>query len=256
MGLAAINKCAGTWTPPSFNIPTIEDFTRWFMGMETENIYGEGFSVTCDEEFTRMGSPSWQLNDEPFNESSNSEIERENLERLPKYSLTSALDITKSDVDTSRDEQRPRKLRFRLRILSQSRETDFGRIDFIVQKRYSNSGFRSSSAPTTNSHMNLEDGLEARTVITPFKSAAATPQMIFDLTHNSDDNSLSGLILSVRSTIPDDSKVIQVAMAGSRHDLEMMIANGIASLTDCDTQGRSLLNVRNLKPFCGQDTYS
>jgi hypothetical protein len=49
-------------------------------------------------------------------------------------------------------------------------------------------------------------------------------------------------------TRPDDSDVFQVDKYGSPVELEVMFHNSLASLTDCDTKGRSLLNVSLMNP--------
>jgi hypothetical protein len=57
--------------------------------------------------------------------------------------------------------------------------------------------------------------------------------------------------LSFRPSRPDDSPVFELAKYGSPHDLVLMIENGYASLNDCNTKGRSLLNVKTTKLFWG-----
>jgi len=70
-------------------------------------------------------------------------------------------------------------------------------------------------------------------------------QMIFELSQQAELNSLLLTpTLSLRSTIPDGSKVFDIAARGSLNELELMLYDGRASLIDCDPEGRSLLNVR------------
>jgi hypothetical protein len=59
-------------------------------------------------------------------------------------------------------------------------------------------------------------------------------------------------ILSFHAVIPDDSRVFQLIEEGNLHELIGMLKDGLASLTDCDTQGRSLLWVKLSK----RDKYS
>lgn len=47
--------------------------------------------------------------------------------------------------------------------------------------------------------------------------------------------------LSFHAVIPDDSKVFQIIKRGDLDGLCRMLQDRLASLTDCDTQGRSLL---------------
>lgn len=132
----------------------------------------------------------------------------------------------------------------RLRTFSLSRYTSFGRVDIMVQTK------SSTSAPGGPSALNLannklEDSFEAKTIITSYENIIAVPQVIFKIGKKADTNNLSMPILSFRSTIPDNSKIFDVAKFGSPRDLQAMIYDGLASLNDCDTNGRSLLNVSN-----------
>ena len=56
--------------------------------------------------------------------------------------------------------------------------------------------------------------------------------------------------ISFSSMIPDDSKVFEIATKGSTEELARLFADGLASSTDCDTQGRSLLNVSFAACLC------
>jgi hypothetical protein len=131
----------------------------------------------------------------------------------------------------------------RLRTFSLSRYTAFGRVDIIVQTKTSSNASGQPSTPSLASG-ELEDPFEARTIITSYKDAIAMPQVIFDIGKQTDVNKLSMPTLSLRSTIPDDSKIFDVVKFGSPRDLQAMIYDGLASFNDCDTNGRSLLNVR------------
>ena len=50
--------------------------------------------------------------------------------------------------------------------------------------------------------------------------------------------------ISFHAVIPDDSKVFQFVREGNLEGLVGLLKDGLASLTDCDTQGRSLLWVK------------
>lgn len=49
--------------------------------------------------------------------------------------------------------------------------------------------------------------------------------------------------ISFHAMIPDDSEVFRVCEKGELRELISLLNDGSASLTDCDTKGRSLLNV-------------
>jgi hypothetical protein len=51
--------------------------------------------------------------------------------------------------------------------------------------------------------------------------------------------------ISFHAVIPNDSKVFQLIEDGDLDGLKQMLQDGLASLTDCDTNGRSLLGVRD-----------
>jgi hypothetical protein len=50
--------------------------------------------------------------------------------------------------------------------------------------------------------------------------------------------------ISFHAVIPNDSKVFQLVEDGDLDGLKQMLQDGLASLTDCDMDGRSLLGVR------------
>ena len=50
-------------------------------------------------------------------------------------------------------------------------------------------------------------------------------------------------VLTFRAIVPDDSEVFRVVEGGSVRKLKNLLNNGMASLGDCDSMGRSLLNV-------------
>lgn len=142
-------------------------------------------------------------------------------------------------ITNEKEQQAPRH---RLRTFSFSRYTTFGRVDIIVQTKNSGSEPDRPSTPSLASD-GLEDSFEARTIITSYENTTAMPQVIFKLGNQADVNNLLWPTLSFRSTIPDDSMIFDVAKFGSPHDLQALIYDGLASLNDCDTNGRSLLNV-------------
>ena len=54
--------------------------------------------------------------------------------------------------------------------------------------------------------------------------------------------------LSFHAVIPDDSPVFRLVEDGDLEGLKQMLQDGLASVTDCDTRGRSLLAVCSIHP--------
>jgi hypothetical protein len=178
------------------------------------------------------------------NESSNSEMDLMDSEYLSNNSgikLSGSHPIEAPPEASTKEKEQEASCR-RLRTFSLSRYTAFGRVDIIVQTKTSSNASGQPSTPSLAGD-ELEDPFEARTIITSYKDTIAMPQVIFDIGKQADVNKLSMPILSLRSTIPDDSKVFDVVKFGSPGDLQAMIYDGLASPNDCDTNGRSLLNV-------------
>ena len=90
-----------------------------------------------------------------------------------------------------------------------------------------------------------EEIFSAKIVFTPASHTGLNSQIILDVSQalTKENNILSTPILSFRSMIPDSSEVFRIVQFGSIRDLQTVVSEGTASFEDCDTHGRSLLNV-------------
>lgn len=91
-----------------------------------------------------------------------------------------------------------------------------------------------------------EEEFSARVAFTPASNTSSKFQFLLDLSQKltNGNNILSTPILSFRSIIPKTSDVFRIVQYGSVYELRKALSEGCASLTDCDSKGRSLLNVR------------
>lgn len=91
-----------------------------------------------------------------------------------------------------------------------------------------------------------EEEFSARVAFTPASTTSSKFQFLLDLSQKltNGNNILSTPILSFRSIIPKTSDVFRIVQYGSVYELRKALSEGCASLTDCDSKGRSLLNVR------------
>ncbi len=85
----------------------------------------------------------------------------------------------------------------------------------------------------------------AEVILTPPTSEVESAQIRFLLSQRTTPESimLATPILSVQRMIPDDSKIFQIAATGTVQELREMFEAGMASLTDCGANGRSLIGV-------------
>lgn len=91
-----------------------------------------------------------------------------------------------------------------------------------------------------------EEEFSARVVYTPPSTTTPTSQLILNLSQRltNGKNILSIPALSFRSIVPNNSAVFRIVQHGSIYELQKAISEGSASLGDCDSKGRPLLNVR------------
>lgn len=91
-----------------------------------------------------------------------------------------------------------------------------------------------------------EEEFSARVVFTPASTTSSTSQLILSLSQRftNGNNILSTPVLSFRSIVPKNSAVFRIVQHGSVYELQKALSEGSASLTDCDSKGRPLLNVR------------
>jgi hypothetical protein len=161
---------------------------------------------------------------------------------------TSALSVLPKAYSKDVDGKRKRDdSYYRYRTFSLSRATAFGRLDIIAQTKSLSPDLGASPTPRLGCEA-TEEHFEAKAILTSFESSFPIPQMVFSLSEQTINgfNRILVPTLSFRPSRPDDSDIFEVAKYGSPHDLERMIENGRASLNDCNTKGRSLLNVRQL----------
>jgi hypothetical protein len=201
----------------------------------------EEFTTPFVQNSTKFDTP-WPFDMEISNESSHSENDPLGNDNCRNASGVRLPNLPESRHEAGNNRQKEHISYHRRRIFSLSRYAAFGRVDIIVQTK-SPSGYLESSSTPNFARDALEDKFEAKAIITSCDNAIAMPQVIFDIGNHTGVNSLSIPTLSFRSTIPDNSKIFQVAKFKSPRDLQTLIRDGLASLNDCDTNGRSLLNV-------------
>lgn len=90
-----------------------------------------------------------------------------------------------------------------------------------------------------------DEAFAAKVVVTPTSAVRSNFQIIIDLASKTYQNHTVHFppTLTFRAMIPDDSEVFRVVERGSVKNLKKLLSSGAASLGDCDTRGRSLLNV-------------
>ena len=92
---------------------------------------------------------------------------------------------------------------------------------------------------------------EARMTFTPAFQPAAKSQMILSVSQTITRRSSISLtpMLSFRCVVPATSVIFDIVRYGSVRELQRILTDGDASLTDCDPDGRSLLNVSTCDQF-------
>lgn len=108
---------------------------------------------------------------------------------------------------------------------------------------------------TENCEEPAREAFAARLVVTPTFNAHSKHQIIIDLAHQIHESYRVHLTpsLSFRALISDDSEVFKIVTKGSVKQIVSLLRRGAASLRDCDTTGRSLLNVSDCsheRPSC------
>ena len=90
-----------------------------------------------------------------------------------------------------------------------------------------------------------EEAFAAKLLITPVSASSSNFQIVIDVASKTyhDRTMILTPMLKFRAIIPDDSEVFRVVEGGSVRKLKTLLNNGTASLGDCDSMGRSLLNV-------------
>ena len=90
-----------------------------------------------------------------------------------------------------------------------------------------------------------EEAFAAKLLITPISGPISNFQIVIDVASKTyhDRTIYFTPMLTFRAVIPDDSEVFLVVRGGSVRKLKKLLDSGTASLGDCDSKGRSLLNV-------------
>ena len=95
-----------------------------------------------------------------------------------------------------------------------------------------------------------DEAFAAKILVTPTQASASNLQIAIDTVSRTYRNRTIYFTptLTFRAMVADDSEVFRVVEGGSVKKLRMILSSGKASLGDCDSMGRSLLNVSIYKP--------
>ncbi len=85
----------------------------------------------------------------------------------------------------------------------------------------------------------------ARLTIVPSSIRTSPFRVVFDFTPHIDPCAT----IKYQAVIPNDSEVFKIASSGGVKELFKLLEKGLASLTDHDEEGRSLLNVSCYRLF-------
>jgi hypothetical protein len=132
-----------------------------------------------------------------------------------------------------------------------SQQTTAGRVEVYYKKQCSLKHHGCSEDSDTE-ECSAEENFSARIVFIPALITDLGKKVILNVSRQSTSTGslLSTPILSFRSTIPDDSEIFDIVQFGTLRDLQKAFSEGTASVTDCDRDGRSLLNVSIKPPIC------
>lgn len=89
------------------------------------------------------------------------------------------------------------------------------------------------------------EAFTAKLLLTPTSASVSSFQVIIDIASRAYQNRTVCFTptLTFRAMIPSQSEVFHVVEGGSVKKLKKLLSSGVASLGDCDSMGRSLLNV-------------
>lgn len=129
--------------------------------------------------------------------------------------------------------------------MSTSWLTPYGRIDALFWTTQSASQISDADDDVDNK---TDDLVAVKIVIIPAKTTSAS-RIEFNLTLQEaySYRFLVATKVSYQAMVPDDAKIFSIAMHSQVEDLENILRNGTARLTDRDTKGRSLLAVGHAK---------
>ncbi len=91
----------------------------------------------------------------------------------------------------------------------------------------------------------FDEEFAAKMLVTPTSASLSSYQIVIDIASRINQNRTICFTptLTFRVMVPDDSEVFRVVKGGSVKKLKKLLQSGVASLGDCDSEGRSLLNV-------------
>jgi hypothetical protein len=132
-----------------------------------------------------------------------------------------------------------------------SQQTTAGKVEVYYKKQRSLKRHGYSEDSDTNESSG-EEKFSARIVFIPTRGTDLRTKVILNVFQESTSTGslLSTPILSYRSIIPETSEVFQIVQWGTLRDLQKAFSEGTASVTDCDPDGRSLLNVSIKSSLC------
>jgi hypothetical protein len=125
-----------------------------------------------------------------------------------------------------------------------SRQTIVGRIDVQFKEQWSLVPCNRLSDPSADEDP-PEELVSARVILTPASRTGLRSQITLEIAQalRKGNNILTTPTISFRPIVPYSSEIFDIVRYGSIIDLQKAIGKGKASTTDCDPNGRSLLNV-------------
>jgi hypothetical protein len=144
----------------------------------------------------------------------------------------------------SSSELKPSKAQYITESSLLSRQTILGRIDVQFKEQWSQVPCNRLNGPSANEDL-PEEMVSAKVIFTPASYMGLRSQVTLEIAQalRKGNNILTTPMLSFRSIVPYTSEIFDIVRYGSIIDLQKAIGEGKASTTDCDPNGRSLLNV-------------
>lgn len=141
-------------------------------------------------------------------------------------------------------ELKPSKAQYITESSLLSRQTILGRIDVQFKEQWSLVPCNRLSDPSADEDP-PEELVSARVILTPASRTGLRSQVTMEIAQalRKGNNILTTPTLSFRSIVPYSSEIFDIVRYGSIIDLQKAIGEGEASTTDCDPDGKSLLNV-------------
>lgn len=101
------------------------------------------------------------------------------------------------------------------------------------------------SNPEDQDTISAGEAFAVKLLVTPASTSLSSYQVIIDIASIAYQNRTVCFTptLTFRAMVPSDSEVFRVVEGGSVKKLKKLLSSGAASLGDCDSMGRSLLNV-------------